>query len=164
MFTDIVGSTAITERLGDPHARELLRIHDQIIQRQTNAHGGTEVKSMGDGFMLSFPSAGRGVACAVAVQRELAQHNSEYPETPLEVRIGLSVGEPVREEQDLYGKSVIQASRISAKAEGGQVLVSQIVRELAASAGQFTFREMGEFDLKGISGPQRLYEVLWSQS
>ena len=164
MFTDIVGSTAITERLGDAQARELLRLHDEIVKQHANAQGGTVVKSTGDGTMLTFPSAGRGVACAAAVQRELAQRRREIPGLPLQVRVGLSVGEPVREEQDIFGMSVNLAARICAQAQGGQVLVSQIVRELAATTGEFAFREAGPFELKGISGAQSLYEVLWEGS
>ena len=163
MFTDIVGSTAITDRLGDRHARVVLGANNRIVRRQTGFYGGSEVKSMGDGFMLTFPSAHRGVGCAVAVQRELAEHNKQLPEASLSVRIGLSVGEPVREDRDLFGKSVILAARISSKAQGQQILISQIVYALVASTKEFTFREMGAPELKGISGTQPLYEVLWRQ-
>ena len=164
MFTDIVGSSAITERLGDRTAREVLGAQSEIIRRQTRTHGGVEVKSMGDGFMLTFPSARAGVACAVAVQRELADYNREHTERQLALRMGLSVGEPVREEEDLFGNSVILAARISATARGGQVLVAQIVYTLAGGTGEFTFRELGGFELKGISSVHLLYEVVWRPS
>ena len=82
----------------------------------------------------------------------------------LGVRIGLSVGEPVREEQDLFGKSVTLAARISAQAQGGQVLTSQIVYALVSSTEEFAFREVGTFELKGMSVLQTLYEVLWTQT
>lgn len=161
MFTDIVGSTELTERLGDRRARDVLRRHDEVIRRHTKAHGGTEVKSMGDGFLLTFPSARRGVACAAGAQRELGESGQENSEIPMAVRMGLSVGEPIREDQDVFGKSVVLAERISAKAMGGEVLISQIVHALVAGNGEFGFREKGSFKLKGISGVHPLYEVLW---
>jgi class 3 adenylate cyclase len=169
MFTDLVNSTAMLERLGDQLGRETLRKHNEIIRRHTKACGGAEVKFMGDGFMLTFPSARRGLACAVAAQREMARHNRERPEvgayscTPLlSVRMGLSVGQPIQEEADLLGKPVVLAARISAKAQGGQVLVSETVRALASDSRQFTFRELGVFELKGIAGSHPLYEVIWN--
>ena len=171
MFTDVVGSATITDRLGDREARAMLRVHDAIVRRQTEAHGGVEVKAMGDGFMLTFASALGAVASAVAVQRELEAYNNERSALDtgsdeaarfmLAVRIGLGVGEPMRENEDLFGMSVIEASRISAQAQGGQILTSEIVRALVAGTGEFSFKEAGTFELKGFSGDRVLYEVLW---
>lgn len=163
VFTDIVGSTSMTERLGDRRAQELLRIHNEIVRRNTAENGGVEVKSMGDGFMLTFQSARRAVAATIGIQRELAEYNSEHPEAPILVRSGMSVGEPIREEQDLFGKSVILAARVSSKAEGGQILVCQIVYALVNATGEFEFNEVGQFELKGITDTYTLYEVLWRQ-
>ena len=163
MFTDIVGSTPVMVRLGDRRARVMFRIHDDIIRRQTAAYGGREVKSTGDGFMLTFRSARSGVACAVAVQRELDRYNDEHKDSQMAVRIGLSVGEPLQEDQDLFGSSVARAARISAAAVGGQVLVCQIVHALLAGTGDFDLREAGQFELKGISGTHTLSEVRWRQ-
>ena len=134
-----------------------------IIRQQTAAYGGQEVKSTGDDFMITFRSARSGVACAVAMQRELDRYNSEHQDTPVAVRIGLSLGEPLREDQDLFGSSVARAARISAAAVGGQVLVCQIVQALVAGTGDFDLREAGEFELKGISGMHTLSEVIWRQ-
>ena len=163
MFTDIVGSTAITEHLGDQRARELFRVHNEIIRRQTKAHGGVEVKSIGDGFMLTFRSVRRAVACAVAAQMDLDEHNKVHREVPLIVRMGLSIGEPIREEEDLFGRSVVLAARISAKARGQQILMCQTVHSLIAGSRDFIFREKGDFELKGFAGTHPLYEVLWRQ-
>lgn len=162
MFTDIVGSSAMAERLGDRAARELLRAHNDIIRGKTSAHGGVEVKFMGDGFMLTFPSARSGVACAMDVQRELKGRSLESASDQLAVRIGLSVGEPIREEEDLFGQAVNHAARIADQATGGQVLISEIVYALVGRGGEFRFRELGQFELKGISGTHALYEVLGS--
>lgn len=161
MFTDIVDSTAMTERLGDQRAREVHRTHDNIVKSQVAVHGGRVIKSTGDGSMLSFPSARGGVSCAIEVQRELEEYNRLHPDNQLLVRIGLSVGEPIHEEEDLFGKAVIMAARVSAKASGGQVFVSEIVHALVASAGAFSFKSAGSFELKGFNGLQPIYEVLW---
>lgn len=161
MFTDIVGSTAITERLGDKRSRKVFKVHDEMVRRHTQANGGVEVKNMGDGFMLTFNSARKSVACAVGIQKELRQHNRDNPDGALLIRMGMSVGEPIREEQDMFGKSVILAARISGKADGRQILVCNIVHALMASTGEFTFNEVGDFELKGIIEKQRLFEVVW---
>ena len=163
MFTDVVDSAGITELLGDRQAQDVIGEHNEIVRRQTKSHGGLEVKAMGDGFMLTFPSARLGVACAVAIQAELAAPGGKKRRVRPEVRMGLSVGEPIREEQDLFGRSVILASRISSIAEGGQVLVSQIVYALVTSAGEYTLRKVGALHLKGISGTHMVYEVAWRQ-
>ena len=109
MFTDVVDSAGITDLLGDRQAQNVIGEHNEIVRRQTKKHGGAEVKSMGDGFMLTFPSARLGVACAVAIQAELASPGGESHRVQPEVRMGLSVGEPIREEQDLFGQSVLRS-------------------------------------------------------
>ena len=161
MFTDIVGSTSLTDKLGDRRSREVFKIHNGIIRRHTKQHGGAEVKSMGDGFMLTFNSARRALAAASGAQEELRLYNRKNPDTYISVRMGLSVGEPIREEKDLFGKSVILAARISAKAKGEQILACPIVHALLSATGEFSFNDMGEHKLKGVSGVQNLYEVLW---
>jgi class 3 adenylate cyclase len=161
MFTDIVDSTALTDKLGDRLSREVFKIHNDIIRRHTRHHGGAEVKSMGDGFMLTFNSARRALAAAIGAQKELQHYNRRNPNTSISVRMGLSVGEPIREEEDLFGKSVILAARISAKAKGEQILACPIVHALLAATGEYSFNDLGEHELKGVSGVQNLYEVLW---
>ena len=161
MFTDIVDSSVTMQRLGDMEGRRLLSLHDEIVRHEVLTHEGQEVKSLGDGFMLSFRSVGRGLACAAAIQQDLTVYNQKSPDTPLEVRMGLSVGEPVQDKEDLFGVSVITAARISAKAEGGQVLLSQVAYALASSSGEFEFRPIGEFELKGLGGRHEIYELLW---
>lgn len=164
MFTDIQGFTELNERLGDRGAREVLMAHNAIVRRQVASHGGTEVKSQGDGFMIAFPSARRGVASAVAIQRALAEHNRRVTEgggDPILVRIGLHTGEAIQEAGDFYGRHVNLAARIAAKAMGGEILVSALTRELVAGAGEFVFGTTKEVELKGISGPHRLVPVVW---
>jgi len=157
LFTDVEGSTALTERLGDAKAREVLRRHERIVREELKSHGGSEVKTMGDGFMASFSSATRALECAIAMQRAFAQHN-ESAEEPIRVRIGLNAGEPIAEEADLFGTAVNMAARIAARAEGGEILASDVVRQLVAGKG-FLFSDRGETVLRGFEDPVRLYEL-----
>ena len=162
LFTDVEGSTALTERLGDAKARAVLRNHERIVREALRAHGGAEVKAMGDGFMASFSSATRALECAIAMQRAFAAHDDEHPETPIRVRIGLNAGEPIAEDEDLFGTAVIMAARIAAQAKGKEILVANVVKELAAGKG-FLFADRGEVALRGFEGPVRLYEVRWRE-
>jgi class 3 adenylate cyclase len=160
LFTDVEGSTALTERLGDAKAREVMRNHERIVREALRAHGGAEVKAMGDGFMASFSSATRALECAIAMQRAFAAHADEHPETPIRVRIGLNAGEPIAEDEDLFGTAVQVAARVCAHAQPCQILASNVVQELAAGKG-FAFSDQGEAALKGFDKPVRLYELHW---
>jgi len=159
LFSDVEGSTSLTERLGDAKAREVLRTYERSVRDALRAHGGSEVKTTGDGFMASFTSATRALECAIGMQRAFAAHN-ESAEEPIRVRIGLNAGEPIAEEEDLFGTAVNVAARIAAQAEGGEILVANVVRELAAGKG-FLFADRGEVVLRGFEEPVRLYEVRW---
>jgi class 3 adenylate cyclase/pimeloyl-ACP methyl ester carboxylesterase len=167
LFTDIEGSTALTERLGDAKAREVLREHERIVREALAAHGGSEIKTMGDGFMASFGSATKALECAVAIQRSLTPDPSPVGTgegqsvMPLKVRIGLNAGEPVAEEGDLFGTAVNMAARIAGQAQGGEILVSDVVRQLVAGKG-FAFEDRGGQALKGFEEPVRVYEVRWA--
>ena len=157
LFTDVEGSTALTQRLGDARARELLREHERLVRDALSAHGGSEVKTMGDGFMASFLSATKALECAIAMQRAFEAHN-ESAEEPILVRVGLNAGEPIAEDDDLFGTAVNLAARICSQAEAGQILAPIVVRELAAGK-QFMFADLGETELRGFEDPVRLYEV-----
>jgi class 3 adenylate cyclase len=166
LFTDVEGSTALTDRLGDAKARELLREHERMVREALKAHGGSEVKTMGDGFMTSFSSATRALECAVAMQRAFAEHNEKANE-PIKVRIGLNAGEPIAEEDpggrgDLFGTSVNLAARIAAKAGGGEILASNVVRELVAGK-PVLFSDRGDATVRGFEDSVRLYEVSWRE-
>ena len=162
LFTDIEGSTTLTQRLGDAKAQEVLRAHNAIVRDALKAHSGSEIKHTGDGIMASFTSASRALECAIAIQRALAQRNESNPDTPIRVRIGLNAGEPVVEEDDLFGTAVQLAARIAAKAEGGEILASDVVRQLVAGKG-FLFADRGETALRGFEEAVRLYEVRWRE-
>jgi class 3 adenylate cyclase/pimeloyl-ACP methyl ester carboxylesterase len=158
LFTDLVGHTSLMSRLGDARGRLVLREHESIARKVLKEHGGTEVKSMGEGFMASFGSVTRAVECAIALQRAFAAREGEA----LSVRVGLNAGEPIEEEGDLFGATVILASRIAARAEGGEILVADTVRGLCSGKG-FLFADRGEFVAKGFEEPVRVYEVRWTE-
>jgi class 3 adenylate cyclase len=157
LFTDMESSTAVTGRLGDEGAQELVRAHNRMVREALRRHGGSEIKHTGDGIMASFDSAGAGLQCAIDIQRAFAAH-SESAETPFRVRIGMNAGEPVEEESDLFGTSVQLAARIRDAALPGEILVSNVVRELVAGKG-FLFADRGHAALKGFDEPVRLFEL-----
>ena len=161
MFSDIVGSTELYDKLGDLRGSELIRTHNEIFRREVAAQRGHEVQTFGDGFMIAFSSVRRAVLCAIALQRAFAAYCESHLDLPIKVRIGLHVGEAVRESTDFFGKTVILAARISALAEGGQILVSSTLHDVAASAGDLRFAPAGERPLKGLAGTHRLHELIW---
>ncbi len=156
LFTDLASSTALTQRLGDAKAQELVRAHNAIVREALKTHSGAEIKHTGDGIMASFPTASGALDCAIAIQRAVKEDSADK----LAVRIGLNAGEPVAEESDLFGTAVQLARRICDHAEAGQILVSNVVRELVAGKG-FLFSDIGEVAPKGFEEPVRLYEVHW---
>jgi class 3 adenylate cyclase len=146
------------QRLGDDAGRDVLREHEDTTRRLLRAHGGEEVKSMGDGFMASFASVSGAVECAINLQREFAKLEGE----PISVRIGLNAGEPIEEGGDLFGATVILASRIANQAEGGEILASDVVRALCAGKG-FMFADRGDVAIRGFEDPVRLHQVRWAE-
>jgi class 3 adenylate cyclase len=171
LFSDIEGSTAKTEELGDQRWMEVLREHNAIVREQLAAHDGFEVKSEGDGFMLAFQSARKALQCAVALQRDFEARNKGSEEEggkveEIRVRIGLHTGEVIKEGDpdgrvDFFGKHVNLAARIAGQATGGEILVSSLLRELTASGGDIAFDDGRDVELKGLSGGQRVYGVGW---
>jgi class 3 adenylate cyclase len=162
LFTDMEGSTALTQRLGDAKAQEVLRAHNTIVRDALKAHDGSEIKHTGDGIMASFGSARRALESAITIQRGFADHNADNPNAQVRVRVGLNAGEPVAEDDDLFGTAVQLAARVCAHAEPGQILASDLVKGLAAGKG-FLFADRGETALRGFEEPVRLYEVRWAE-
>jgi class 3 adenylate cyclase len=160
MFSDIEGSTAMADRLGDKHFMEVLREHNAIIREQLKAHGGFEVKSEGDGFMVAFQSAGKALACASAIQKALVARN-ESAEEPVKVRMGLHAGEVVKEGDDFFGRNVIMAARVASQANGGEVLASGVVKTLLQGS-DVAWGEKRVVELKGLSGEQEIWAVEWA--
>jgi class 3 adenylate cyclase len=161
MFTDMQESTAITQRLGDAGAQELVRSHNDIVERALFRFGGTRVKHTGDGIMASFPTASGAVECAIEIQRAVAKRNEADSETPVSIRIGINAGEPVAEGDDLFGTAVQLASRVCQQAEAGEILTTDVVRQLVAGKG-FLFADKGTAPLRGFEDPVRTYAVSWA--
>jgi TolB-like protein/Tfp pilus assembly protein PilF len=162
LFTDVEGSTALTQRLGDAKAQEvLISTHNNIVREALKVHDGSEIKHTGDGIMASFSSATSALKCAIAMQEAFALHN-ETSEELIGVRIGLNAGEPITEEEDLFGTAVQLAARICAEAEPGSILVSNVTRELTAGKG-FVFANRREAALKGFQDPVAIYRVVWRE-
>lgn len=163
LFTDIQGSTDLGTSAGDHAARRILRAHDEVVRSRVAEHSGREIKSLGDGFMVAFTSARRALACAIDIQQSLETARDTSPDDFVEVRIGLNAGEVIHEGDDLFGSAVGAAARITALAEGRQILVSEVVKALVGSVPDVRFRDLGPTELKGFEDPWRIYEVEWAR-
>ena len=162
LFTDMASSTTLTERLGDAAAQEVRRTHNEIVRSALGANAGSEIKHTGDGIMASFSTASAGLDAAIAIQRGVAAHKEKQPDSPLGVYIGLNAGEPIAEDDDLFGTSVDLAARLVDHAQAGQIIASNVVRELAAGK-DFLFSDLGETELRGFEDPVKLWELRWRE-
>lgn len=160
LFTDIEGSTSMVDRLGDDEARTITREIEQLTHTAIRDHHGVQVKTMGDGVLAWFGAASAGVEAAVQIQSQLANHE-RYSD--VYVRIGLSAGEPIAESDDLYGTTVNQAARIMSMAQGGEILVSDLVRGLLQGR-RYRFEDRGVHQLRGFSDSIQLFRVEWQSS
>jgi class 3 adenylate cyclase/tetratricopeptide (TPR) repeat protein len=161
LFTDIVGSTELLSRLGDDAFELVRRKHFRMLGEVVKGAGGSEVKKLGDGLMAVFASAVDAVGCAMAIQRAVARQRLADTEGRIEVRVGLQVGEPIRDEEDYVGTPVVLAKRLCDLASGGQVLTSSLVRDLVGSRSAATFKALGPRTLKGFAEPFEVFEVDW---
>jgi class 3 adenylate cyclase len=162
LFTDVVNSTTLTQSLGDEAALAMLGVHDTIVRDALTALGGREIKHTGDGIMASFASAAGAVRCAIQIQRELDKHAQENSKHALKVRVGAAVGEPVEQNNDLFGSTVQLAARLCAHAQPEQILVSNAIAELCLGKG-LLFEDVGEVTLKGFGSPVRAHAAAWRQ-
>ena len=161
LFTDVEGSTALANVLGDERALEIMRDLYSIIRSCIQKNGGFEVKTQGDGFMVAFASARWAILCAVDIQRSMAQYNHRRSQGDILVRIGVNAGDTLRHEEDFFGVAVNLAARIAARARGGQILVSGLVRGLAGPVGGINYVPRGRIEARGFAYRFRLYEVEW---
>jgi class 3 adenylate cyclase len=152
LFTDIVGSTDMTQNLGDEVALDMLQVHDRIVRAALASTSGREVKHTGDGIMAVFFSAASAVRGAMIVQKNICQHRNDNPHLPLQVRIGLAAGEPIEHHNDLFGSTVQLAARLCARADPEQVLVSNTVAELCVGKA-LPLKDVGNVVLKGFEHP-----------
>ncbi|MCA1843287.1 MAG: adenylate/guanylate cyclase domain-containing protein, partial [Actinobacteria bacterium] len=161
LFTDLVGSTELLARLGEDAAQELRRTHFSLLRDAVVSAGGEEVKTLGDGIMVAFPNPSAALGCAVAMQQSIARHNRQRPDRALSVRVGVSAGEVISEEGDYFGTPVVEAARLCAAAQGGQILVAELAGRLAAGRVGATLEPVGALPLKGLSEPVAALAVAW---
>ncbi|HSS12084.1 MAG TPA: AAA family ATPase, partial [Acidimicrobiales bacterium] len=165
VYTDWVGSSATRARLGEERADELQRIHDRLLREAVVDHGGSVVKGSGDGVLATFHSATGALAMAVAVQQRFDVYSRDRAAlAPVSVRIGISAGDVVHQDADIFGTPVVEAARLEALAEPGQILCSELVRLLARGRGGFEFELLGMFELKGLLEPLATSRVRWEPS
>lgn len=176
LFSDVEGSTALNEEMGDAAWVRLLEAHDVVVHRAVERHGGHVVKSQGDGFMVVFGAPADAVGAAVALQRALSERpGRRLRRRPIRVRVGIHVGPTITREGDYFGRAVALAARVAGEADGGEVLVTEeVVAGLAdtlpdavTGAGGLLdgvavrVEERAEVELKGLAGHHRLYAVHW---
>jgi len=161
MFTDIVGSTAMTHEKGNLAAQEVVRAHNRVVRDALAKTKGNEIKHTGDGIMASFEKVTDSLLATQQMQMMIELHNQQSPEIPLKVKIGINAGRVVMEEKDLYGVTVQMAARIVDKASADQIFVSETVYGMA-KGGNWRFVKHGPYYLKGIDGPAYLHELVWN--
>jgi class 3 adenylate cyclase/tetratricopeptide (TPR) repeat protein len=159
LFADVEGSTALGAQVGDQKARELIAQALGVVRTQLEANAGREVKSLGDGILASFASSRRAILCAIAIQRALAGAGAGLPR----VRIGLNAGEAISEEGDVFGTVVNAAARVAEKAQGGEILVPDVIRQLVGPLPEARYVDRGRLKLKGLPERWRLHAVAWEQ-
>lgn len=158
LFTDIVGSTELTEKYGDIVAMSVVRKHNEIVRNSLRKNNGNEIKHTGDGIMASFISTVKAVNSALEIQKALSEYREKHPETPLHVRIGVNAGEPVTERDDFFGAAVQLSKRICDAAGSDQVLISEVVKELCLGRN-FKFTDLGKQNFKGLTMPVKIFSV-----
>ncbi len=149
LFTDIVGSTARAERMGDQRWHDLLEAHHVAVRRELARYRGSEVKSLGDGLLATFDGPARAVRCACAIVKAVRPLD-------IEVRCGLHTGEIEIGDDDVQGIAIHIAARISAAAAASEILVSRTVKDLVAGSG-LRFDKRGRHSLKGLQDAMELY-------
>lgn len=162
LFSDIEGSTALNERIGDRAWVKLIGSHDKLISGLVRRWSGHVVKSQGDGFMIAFAHAEQAVRCGIDVQHALHQNAKRKRHEDIRVRIGIHMGRSVRRGDDLFGRNVAMAARVAAQAVGGQILVSEPVRDAVRDCPDcqdISFDDGRDVELKGFSGSYRLFAV-----
>ena len=162
MFTDIVGSSALAEERGNEFAMKVVRVHNMIVKSTISHYGGQYIKHTGDGILAAYDDAQMAVKSGAVIQRCVREHNTEFPDLPLDLRVGLNGGDTITEGGDVFGSSVNLASRVCALAGAGQVFCTGIVRN-RAKAVKMPFADRGEHAVKGYKDPIPVYEVLWDE-
>src|SRR3984957_20699098 len=160
MFTDMVGYTALSQR-DDKLALELLEEHRQLLREIFPRFNGTEIKTIGDAFLVEFNSALEAAQCAIEIQRALAKRNADIaPDRRIELKIGIHIGDVVHRGGDVYGDGVNIASRIEPLAGAGGICVSMDVERQIRNALEAHFEKLATTELKNISVPMELFRIV----
>ncbi|HYR48485.1 MAG TPA: ATPase, T2SS/T4P/T4SS family [Candidatus Polarisedimenticolia bacterium] len=159
MFTDVEGSTNLLSTRGFTESHEIMKAYETIVGEMITEHAGRRIKGLGDGVMVSFGSTRHAVECALAIQRAITDYSKANPHRRLRIRIGINTGEVVEEAGDIFGAAVNMAARVAGKAKGGQVLVSEVVRQLVGPVTEIDFTYRGHYKLKGFPDRWRLHEA-----
>ena len=162
LFTDIAGSTAMTQNLGDAGAQHVVRAHNRVVREALTMWNGKEVKHTGDGIMASFVKTSDSLDAAMQMQRETAEYTAQNADKPLHLKIGINAGEPIAEDNDLFGSTVQMSARIVDKAQADEIFVSEIVRGICAGKS-YKFTSRGTYPMKGFEVDPVLYEVVWKE-
>lgn len=160
LFTDIVGSTAMTQEFGDTAGIKILHTHNKIVRQALGKYSGKEIKHTGDGIMACFSSASKSVQAAIHIQEELKSYRQEKDNLPIHVKIGINSGEPVTEGNDFFGAAVQLSARLCDLSEPDQILTATVVRDLCLGK-MIQFNDVGKVQLKGFSQPLHICEVSW---
>lgn len=161
LFTDIVGSTEITQKFGDTAGIKMLHMHNKIVRKALGKYSGKEIKHTGDGIMACFSSASKCVYAAIKIQEDLEKMRTKSSDIPLNVKIGINAGEPVTEGNDFFGTAVQLASRLCELSTPGQILVSAVVKDLCMGK-LIEFSDIGNLKLKGFTEAVEISEVVWT--
>ncbi|TAN31870.1 hypothetical protein EPN29_11740 [bacterium] len=159
MFTDVEESTRLLSTRGFTESHEIMKAYETIIDDKIAEHAGRRIKGLGDGYMISFGSSRHGVECALDIQRSIAEYSKQNPERKIRIRIGINTGEVVEEAGDIFGAAVNVAARVAGKARGGEILVSDVVRQLVGPVAEMKFDYRGRYRLKGFPDRWRLHQV-----
>ncbi|MFI5168718.1 MAG: adenylate/guanylate cyclase domain-containing protein, partial [Thermoanaerobaculales bacterium] len=159
MFTDVEESTRLLSTRGFTESHEIMKAYETVIDEKIGEHAGRRIKGLGDGYMISFGSVRHGVECALDIQQAIAEYSKQNPARTLKIRIGLNTGEVVEEAGDIFGAAVNVAARVAGKARGGEILVSEVVRQLVGPVSEIKFEYRGRYKLKGFPDRWRLHQV-----
>ncbi|MBT3359797.1 MAG: adenylate/guanylate cyclase domain-containing protein [Rhodospirillales bacterium] len=162
LFTDIVGSTSMTVSVGDDAAQYVVRTHNRIVRSALTNFSGREVKHTGDGIMASFATVSNAVEAAIEMQERVIANNAAEGDIPLHLCIGINAGEPVVEDDDLFGVTVQLSARLCAVAESDEIIVSEVVKGLCTGR-PIKFESRGTREMKGFADPVPVYEVIWQE-
>ncbi len=164
MFSDIESSTRLALSMGDTRWMSVLSDHNNMFRSRVAQYGGAIIKNQGDGFMLSFPSARRALLCGAHVQHDLQAYANTNPDRAIRVRMGCHTGEAIHRSGDLFGRHVIIAARVADLADGAQINVSSIAKEITSARGDLSYGPPSDVQLKGVEGIHRVYQLDWQNA